>query len=325
MTSFRMLAVTAILGAGMIAPWSAGAAESDYPSKPIRMIVPFPAGGTTDVVARLIGAKLGEAWGSTVVVENMGGASGMIGTAAGVRAAADGYTITIGNNQTHATNAALFPKAQFDLTKDVQPIAMLTRTRHAIVVPADSPYETLDALVAGGKQKALNYASSSMGSSSHLVSGTLCAQEGMDCTHVPYQGAAGAITDLLAGHVDFMTASYASAVTYMTAGRLRGLAISGEEREVQAPNVATLGELGRETLSADSWIGVFAPAGTPRPVVEKWSAELERIMAMPDVKSRLEAAGFEVWYQPVAQFEDFHRQEIKRWADMVEASGVELQ
>ncbi|MGE0804674.1 MAG: Bug family tripartite tricarboxylate transporter substrate binding protein, partial [Burkholderiaceae bacterium] len=225
-------------------------ASDPYPTRDIRVIVPFPPGGTTDVVARTLGAKVGEALGKPVVVDNRAGASGAIGSLAGVRAAPDGYTLTFGNNQTHSSNASLFSKPAFDFVADLQPIALLTRTRHIVVVPASSPYRTLAELTAGGRQKNLTYASSSAGASSHLISETLCSSNKMRCTHVPYKGAAPAVLDLIAGHVDFMVASYASAVAQVRAGKLRGLAISGDAREAQAPDVPTFSELGHESLSA---------------------------------------------------------------------------
>ncbi|GAA0502276.1 tripartite tricarboxylate transporter substrate binding protein [Pigmentiphaga sp. GD03639] len=326
MTSVRLVVLLAALAGAASLPSAPALAQGGaYPNKPIRVIVPFPAGGTTDVVARLIGAQVGEAWSQSVVVDNVAGASGLIGTAAGVRAAPDGYVLTLGNNQTHSTNASLFPKIQFDLNKDVQPIALLTRTRHAIVVPASSPYRTLSELIQGGRGKPVNYASSSPGSSSHLVSETLCSSMKMRCTHIPYKGAAPAVTDLIAGHVDFMTASYASAIAYIKAGKLRALAISGDTREAQAPDVPTLHELGYETLSADSWIGLYAPAGTPRAILTKWSDELARVMAQPDIQQKLAGAGFEPWFKPLAQFEEFHRNEIARWRKMVQTAGVTLE
>jgi len=310
--------------AALCASASPAIAQDTYPSREIRVIVPFPPGGTTDVVARTLGAKVGEALGKPVLVDNRAGASGAIGTLFGVRAAPDGYTLTFGNNQTHSSNASLFSKPGFDFVADLQPIALLTRTRHIVVVPASSPYRTLAELMAGGRQKNLTYASSSAGASSHLISETLCSGNKMRCTHVPYKGAAPAVLDLIAGHVDFMVASYASAVSHVRGGKLRGLAISGEAREPQSPDVPTFAELGHESLSADSWIGLYAPAKTPMPIVRRWSDELGRAIAQKEVKDKLEAAGFEVWFKPVDAFESFHRSELGRWKGMVETAGVKL-
>ena len=321
----RVVTLIPVLAACVGMAIAPGAQAQQYPTKPVRMIVPFPPGGTTDVVARLVGQKVGEKWGQTIVVDNVAGASGLIGTQAGVRAAPDGYVMTLGNNQTHATNASLFTTLSFDMLKDVQPVAFLVRTRHVIVVPANSPYRTLEELVAAGRTKPLNYASSSQGSASHLVSDALRVRTGIQATHVPYKGAAPAMADVVAGHVDFMTASYGSAVTFLQSGRIRGLAISGEKRESAFPDMPTFAELGYEALSADTWIALFAPAGTPRPVLQKWSDALAEFVAMPDVVDKLKAAGFDVWFKPLPEAEAFHASEVARWGKMVRDAGITMQ
>ena len=317
-----LVPVFAALACMAMAP---GVLAQQYPTKPVRMIVPFPPGGTTDVVARLLGAKVGEKWGQTIVVDNVAGASGMIGTQAGVRAAPDGYVMTLGNNQTHATNASLFAKPTFDMIKDVQPVAVLVRTRHVIVVPASSPYRTFDELVAAGKAKPLNYASSSQGSASHLVSDALRVRTGIQATHVPYKGAAPAVADVVGGHGGFMTPSYGTAGGFLKSGRLRGLAISGEKREPAFPDMPTFAELGHEALSADTWIALFAPAGTPRPIVQQWSDAIAEFVAMPDVVEKLNTAGFDVWFKPLSQAEAFHVAEVARWGKMVRDAGITMQ
>ncbi|MFO1307672.1 MAG: tripartite tricarboxylate transporter substrate binding protein [Burkholderiales bacterium] len=309
--------------AGIAAP--ALAQSTPYPSKPVRMIVPFPPGGTTDVVARLVSQKVGAKWGQPIVVENVAGASGLIGTQAGVRAAPDGYVVTLGNNQTHATNAALFAKPGFDMIKDVQPVAFLVRTRHVIIVPANSPYRTLEELIAAGRTRPLNYASSSQGSASHLVSDALRVRTGIQATHIPYKGAAPAVADVVAGHVDFMTASYGSAVAFLQSGKVRGLAISGEKREPTFPDMPTLTELGYDALSADTWIALFAPAGTPRPIAEQWSDALAEFVAAPDVVEKLHTAGFDVSFKPLPEAESFHVKEVARWGKMVRDAGITMQ
>ena len=288
----RRLARAAAIGLLALGAGPGVAQTPAYPTREVRAIVPFPPGGTTDVVARSLIGKIAPALGQPVVIDNRAGASGMIGSAAGAHAPADGYTLTFGNNQTHSSNASLFSKPSFDIANDVQPVALLTRTRHVVVVPAGAPYRSLADLIAAGKQKNLTYASSSAGSSSHLISATLCRDDRMDCTHVPYKGAAQAVLDVIGGHVDFMVASYASAVAQIREGKLRGLAISGDAREPQSPDVPIFAELGREALSADSWIGVYFPARTPRAIAQRWSDELGKAIADPEVQARLRAAGF---------------------------------
>jgi tripartite-type tricarboxylate transporter receptor subunit TctC len=297
-----------------------------YPSKPVRIIVPFPPGGSTDLVGRMVAAKISEAWGGrqAIVLEYRAGASGLIGTNAGVRAEPDGYVLTLGNNQTHATNASLY-KLSFDMIKDVQPVARLVRTRHVVVVPVHSPYRTIADLISGGRAKRLNYASSSGGSASHMVSEMFSLETRIQGTHVPYKGASAAIADVIAGHVDFMTASFGSAASQVQGGKLRALMVSGEQRDPRLPDVPTFAEKGYESLAADTWVALFAPAGTPAPIVRQWSDALAEVMRQPDTRRKLESAGFDVWYTPVHEMERFHRSEVERWGKMVRAVGVSVQ
>lgn len=315
------IAVTAM--ATMIAP--AAHADDNYPNRAITVIVPFPAGGSTDVVARLITSKVSALWNNlSIVVENKGGASGMIGTKAGATAKPDGYTLTLGNNQTHATNATLFAQPPVKLPDDFVPIAMLTRSKQTLVVPKNSPFKSLQDLIDAGKAEMLNYATSSVGSSSHLVSESLSRKYGMKTTSVPYRGAAPALIDTLGGHVDFMLATYGSASTYIDAGDLRPLVISGEERDPKLPDVPTFAELGLDSLSVDSWVAFFAPAGTPEPVLAKWSEALEIVMKDPEVTQQLKAAGFENWFKSADEMRTFYPTEIERWAALVNQVGVKL-
>lgn len=303
----------------------AGQAQT-YPNKPVQVIVPFPAGGSTDLVARLVTTKVSEIWGGkAIVIEYRPGASGLIGTTAGVRAQADGYVLTLGNNQTHATNATLYTKLSFDMIKDVQPVARLVRTRHVVVVPSNSPYRTIKDLISGGQAKSLNYASSSQGSASHMVSEMFRIETKMQATHIPYKGASAALADAIAGHVDFMTASFGSAAKLVQGGKLRALMVSGEQRDPRLPNVPTFAELGYESLAADTWVALFAPAGTPAPIVKQWSDALAKVMSESDIKEKLESLGFDSWYLPAQEMEGFHRSEVARWGKMVRASGVKVE
>jgi tripartite-type tricarboxylate transporter receptor subunit TctC len=321
--TMSLLSALALCAGVSLASAGVAAQPQPYPGKPIRMIVPFPAGGTTDVVARLVGMKITEMWNQPVVIDNQGGAGGLIGTTAGARAAPDGYVMTLGNNQTHATNATLFEKqVSFDLLKDVQPVARLVSTRHVIVVPADSPYRTLKDLVKAGQTRPLNYASPSTGSAAHLVSESLRLQTGMQGTHIPYKGASPAVLAVIGGQVDFMTASYGSVTQFLQGGKLRALAISGKQREPSLPGVPTFAEEGYDALAADTWIALFAPANTPRTIVQQWSDALAKIMAQADIRQKLEAAGFDISYLPLAETEQFHRNEVPRWGKMVRAAGV---
>lgn len=319
--ALSVLAITAF--SAMVAP--VAQADENYPNRAVTVIVPFPPGGSTDVVARLITSKVSELWNNqAIVVENKGGAAGMIGTKAGASAEADGYTLTLGNNQTHATNATLFATPQVKLPDDFVPVAMLTRSKQTLVVPKNSPFKTLQDLIDAGKSDTLNYATSSVGSSSHLVSESLSRKFGMSTTSVPYRGAAPALIDTLGGHVDFMLATYGSASGYIDSGELRPLVISGDQRDPKLPDVPTFSELGMEDLSLHSWVAFFAPAGTPQPVLDKWSEALATVMKDPEVTQQLTAAGFENWFKTAEEMKTFYPTEIERWSALVKRVGVQL-
>ncbi|WP_237216287.1 tripartite tricarboxylate transporter substrate-binding protein [Falsiroseomonas oryziterrae] len=301
------------------------AAQPAFPQRPVRLVVPFPPGGTTDVLARALAAKWQDAWGQQVVVDNRGGGGGVIGTQEVARAAPDGHTLVLGNNQTHATNGALIPGLPYDPAAFAA-ITLVARAPHALVVPAASPARTVAELVELGRRpgRGLSYASSSAGSSSHLMSETFARRNGMNATHVPYRGAAPAAQDLVAGVVDFMMATWASVSALAADGRIRALAVGGDARFPDAPGVPTLKELGFDYVSADAWFGLFAPFGTPMPLLERVHAATEAALADPVVRGRLEAAGFRIETMPPAAFGPFHQAEVGRWAALVREAGVTL-
>ena len=207
-------------------------AQGAYPDRPVRVIVAFPPGGTTDIVGRLVAQKVGVLWGGkTIVVENKAGASGTIGTGESIAAPADGYTLTIGNSQTHGTNQTLFPKLPYDLVKDVTPIAMLARTKNVLVVAGTSPYKSVDDLLKAGKTKPLSYASVGNGASSHIIGEFISRRYNLNAVHVPYKGGTPAITDLMGGQVDFMAATYGTVANLAKEGRVRILAVSDDKRD----------------------------------------------------------------------------------------------
>ena len=322
------LVATALVAAApglLLAPRGAAAQAGAYPQRSVRLIVPFPPGGTTDVLARAIAAKWQDAWGQQVVVDNRGGGGGVIGAEAVFRAPADGYTLVLGNNQTHGTNGALIPNLPYD-PAGFAAITLVARAPHALVVPASSPARTVAELVELGRRpgRGLSYASSSAGSSSHLMSETFARRNGMNATHVPYRGAAPAAMDLVAGVVDFMMATWASVSALAADGRIRALGVGGDARFPDLPGVPTLREQGYDYISGDAWFGLFAPQGTPAPVLERVQAATVAALADATVRARLEAAGFRVATMPVAEFAAFHQAEVVRWAALVRESGVTL-
>ena len=323
-TVARCATFAALLATAAVATTPASA-QGTYPDKPVRLIVAFPPGGSTDIVGRLVAQKVSVLWGGKpIVVENKPGASGTIGTGESIAAAPDGYTLTIGNSQTHGTNATLFPKLQYDLVKDVTPIAMLARTKNVLVVSGNSPYRTVDDLLKAGKTKPLSYASVGNGASSHIIGEFISKQYKLNAVHVPYKGAAPAMTDLLGGQVDFMAATYGSAANYAKEGRLRILAVSDEERDPRLPGVPTFKEAGLPSLGLDTTIGIYGPAGMPRAIVSQWSDAIGRVAAMPDVAATLASAGFDVWFKPSGEMETYHRQEVPRLGKIIKEANVEM-
>jgi tripartite-type tricarboxylate transporter receptor subunit TctC len=318
----KLVVMALVASAGLVA--RDGIAQT-YPNKPIRIVVPYPPGGTTDIVARTIGDRLTAAWGQPTVIDNRSGGAGVIGTEAAARAPADGYTLIVGNNQTHAMNAALLEKVPFDLLRDFQPLAFVASSKHVIVVPVASNAKTLAELIESGKGGGkLAFASSSPGSASHLISEALRQRNSMDATHVPYRGVGPAVTDLLGGQVQFMAATYPSVSQHIEAGKLRALAVASSERLAALAGVPTVKESGQMELSADAWFAFYAPAATPRAIVEQLNAEINRAIADAGVAGKLRGVGFEPRAMPLSVFEQFHRAEVTRWGELVRAVGVKI-
>ena len=324
-TAARFVGIAGALAVAAVVAPTPVSAQQTYPDKTVRLIVPFPPGGSTDIVGRLVAQKVSLLWGGkSIVVDNKAGASGTIGTGEGIAAAPDGYTLTVGNSQTHGTNATLFPKLKYDLVKDVTPIAMLARTKNVLVVSGNSPYRTVEELLKAGKSKPLSYASVGNGASSHIIGEFIGRQYKLDAVHVPYKGAAPAMIDLLGGQVDFMAATYGSVANYAKEGRLRILAVSDEERDPRLPGIPTFKEAGLPSLALDTTIGLYGPAGMPRGIVNLWSDAIGRAAKMPDVAATLESAGFDVWFKPASEMEAYHRAEVPRLGRIIKEANVEM-
>ncbi|WP_151447671.1 tripartite tricarboxylate transporter substrate binding protein [Lacisediminimonas profundi] len=297
-----------------------------WPSaKPIRVIVPFASGGTTDVVARLIGQRLGPALNTQVVVENKAGANGIVGSEALAKSAPDGYSLVI-VAPGHASNVSLYKKLPYDTLADFEPVMLLLTQPSMLVVHASVPVNSVAELLALAKSKpgVMNYASGGNGSSQHLAAAMFASMAGLDMVHVPYKGSGPAEAALLGGQVNMMFASMVTALPQVKQGRLRALAVSSEKRSTATPDLPTVAESGVSGYSAVAWAGLLAPKGTPAPIVARLNAEIAKIMASPDMKERLSGLGAEFVPNSPKDFDGFIRSEITRWADVVKRANIRV-
>jgi tripartite-type tricarboxylate transporter receptor subunit TctC len=296
-----------------------------WPSRPVRIVLAYPPGGSTDVLARTLSAALQEAIpGSAFVVDNRPGGAAVVGTQAVAQAPADGYTLALGNNQTHAANAAMLPSLPFDPVADFAPIAKLATVHHALVVPV-SGAKTLAELAAKGRNGGkVTYASSGAGSASHVIAETFARRERLDATHVPYRGGAQATTDTIAGTVDFFVSTWPQVVALVREGRLRALGIGAPARLPEAPDVPTFAELNAPDLAVDAWFGLWAPARTAPEIITRLSDTLLRILGEPAMRERLQGQGFVAAPMATAPFGEFQKAELARWRALVELTGIRL-
>ncbi|PHK94481.1 ABC transporter substrate-binding protein [Pseudoroseomonas rhizosphaerae] len=316
------LAAASLATLGLARP---GLLRAQASQAPLRIIVPAPPGGPTDMLARLLAERAQPALGRPVVVDNRAGAGGIIGTEAAARSAPDGDTLVLGHNQTHASNQAMMARLPYHVSDSFAPVAKLATVHHALVVPAGAPDRTLADLVARGKRGRLTYASSQAGSASHVIAETLVRREGLDATHVPYRGAAPAATDTVAGVVDFYVATFPSVSALVREGRLRALEIGAPARLADFPDLPTAAEAGAPYLAVDAWFGLFAPAGTPPEAIGRIARAMLDALAEGEVEARLKTAGFTADPLPPGPFAAFQRQEIARWAEMVKLTGVTME
>ena len=312
-----------ILGSTFIAVAAASAQE--YPARPIRIVVPTLAGGSADILARLIGAKLHERWGQPVVVENRGGAGQMIGADIVAKSAADGHTILL-PTVTYTTSAATQTRLPFDPVNDLAGVTMVGEGPFLVTVHPSLPVKTLKDLIALAKSKPghLNYASSGTGSILHLVTEVFAAGARIKLVHVPYKSIAPAVTETVGGHVPMMFGSLPSVLPQVKAGRLRALAVSTAKRSSFVPELPTVAEAGVPGFEARQWWGVFAPAKTPRPVVAKLNGEIHKILAAADVKSRLADEGAEPVVTTPEAFGAIVKSDIAKWKKVVADLNLKL-
>jgi tripartite-type tricarboxylate transporter receptor subunit TctC len=295
-----------------------------YPAKPVRLIMPYPAGGAVDIVGRLIAQQLSKPLGQQVVVDNRPGASALLGTQSAAKALPDGYTLLMATS-TNAINQTLHPALPYDLDKDFEPVALAAKLAQILVVHPSVPARSVRDFVALAKAKpmALNYGSPGSGSAGHIAMAVLARRAGIQLVHVPYKGGAPALSDVLGGQITGMFSNIVTAIPHIKTGRLNALAISSAQRSVLAPQVPTVAEAGYPRYEVISWHGVLAPASTPAEIVARLNDEITRILRLPDVQQRLLAIGAEP--QPdvtQAQFRDFIRSDVAHWARMMEETGV---
>ena len=325
MTHSRRNLLIATLAVACCAIAVPASAQDKWPSKPITYIVPFPAGGTTDILARLIAQKLGPALGTTIVVDNKGGAGGSVGSEVASRAAPDGYTIVGGTISSHAINVSLYPKIGYDPVKSFEPITLIGTNPTVLVVNQASPYKSLADVIAAGKaNKPLSSASAGSGTSQHLSLELLKSKAGIDITHIPYKGSGPAIQDVMAGQVDMMFDTTVVAGPHIESGKLRALAVTSAKRLPNLPNVPTVAETvpGYEVIS---WQAIFAPAGTPKAIVDRLHVEVAKILREPEMQERLGKLGMQGADMSTAEIAAFQKAEVAKWAAVIKAANIRLE
>jgi tripartite-type tricarboxylate transporter receptor subunit TctC len=319
----RRTQIPVALGLMFATLMAADAWAQQYPTRAIRLIVPFPPGGGTDTMARVISPKLSEYLGQQIVAENRGGAGANIGAEVAAKSPPDGYTIMLATI-TNAIGASLYTKLNYDLAKDFATITQLATTPHILVVHPSVPVKTVKEFTAFTKARPdqITYSSSGSGSAAHLAGELYASLTGTKMVHVPYKGGGPSMIALVGGEVSVCFATMPSAVGYVKAGRLRGIAVTTEKRSPSMPELPTIAETGIKGYEAGSWYGLSAPAGTSKEIVSRLHAETIKVMALPDVKERLFNAGFEVVTSTPEQFAAFTRSEIQKWGKLVKATGL---
>ncbi|HEX2829397.1 MAG TPA: tripartite tricarboxylate transporter substrate binding protein [Burkholderiales bacterium] len=302
----------------------ADAAEQAYPTRPIRFVVPYPPGGTTDIVARGIGAKLSERFGQQVVVDNRGGASTIIGAEAVAKAAPDGYTLLLTTATTMSINPQVYPKLPYDAVRDFAPISSAVYVPFVIAAHPSVPANNISELIALAKAKpgTIKYSTPGNASSNHVAGALLESMAGIKLLHVPYKGSGPAATAVLTGEVQFVITGIGTLVSHWKAGKLKVLAIGSDKRHPNWPDLPSTGEAGLKGYAAGTWFGVVTRAGTPRAIIDKLNKEIVAALASPDLKDRLVALGFDVFSGTPEEFAAFMKNDRARAAKAIQAAGI---
>ncbi len=301
-------------------------AQGAYPTKPIRVIVPFAAGSTTDIIARAISDKMSQSMGQTVLIENRAGASGTVGQAAVASAPADGYTVLV-HSSSHTVSPSTFKKLSFDTSNDFAGVTPIASTPNVLVMSPTKGFKTVGDLVKFAKANPgkLNYASAGQGSATHLNAEKFKMAAGFFAVHIPFNGSAGAVNELLAGRMDYYFSPVAPVLAMIKEGRLSALAVGSQQRATALPDVPTTVEAGVKGSEFNFWIGMMTPAKTPRDIVNKLNAEVIKALNTPEVKERFARLGADAWTMRPEQFDDYIKAEIKTNADLVKAARLEVQ
>ena len=298
---------------------------ADYPGRPVRLVANAPPGGGTDILARLVALKLGDAWGQSVIVDNRSGGGGIIGTETVARAQPDGHTLLM-SFTSHVINPSLHSKLPYDTLRDFAAIAFVATVPNILVVHPSVPVQSVGELVnyVRARPGQVSYASAGSGSANHLAAVLFESMVGAKLLHIPYKGGAPAQADVIAGHVPMAFANAVSALPHVRSGRLRGLATTGLKRSRVVPDLPTLDEAGIKGYEANAWFGLYAPARVSDGILAKVNADVQRAVAMPDVQERLAGLGAEPNPMTVVQFSAFVRSEVARWAKVVAAAGARV-
>ncbi len=325
MTRNTVAATLAVLAAMVLAPAPAALAQTGYPNKTIRIIVPVQPGGGVDLVGRQIADRLGRALGQSIIVDNQSGGGGVVGSMATARAAPDGYTLMVGYVGTHGTNPAV-RKLPYDAIKDFTPIAMVGGTPNILIVPPSVPVATLKEFIAYAKANPgkLSYGSAGPGTLTHLAMEQLKVAADLDVIHVPYRGIGPAIIDILGGQTQVLFPGLAAALPHIKAGKMKPLAVTGTKRHPLLPDVPTFEESGYKDFDGVQWYGIVGPAKLPAPIVAQLNGEINKLLASPELRERLSSEALEPMPMTPEQFGAYIRDDIAKWTKLAKARGIEI-